>query len=209
MKFTLLLAAAITAAFIASVVLGIDAERYGFSGANVVSHPEVIVTSIFLHGGLEHLLSNILVLIFAGIAVEGELGKGKMLAIFFLGAFAGDVVSLFFYPFDAVSIGASGGIFALLGAGMLVRPLDISIYPLAVPVPLAFLGIIYAIYNVYGFLTDASPNISYMAHFGGLALGLAWGFAEKGVKRGMKIILTSAAIVLLLVILFLWIRGAL
>ncbi|MBI2579428.1 MAG: rhomboid family intramembrane serine protease [Candidatus Aenigmarchaeota archaeon] len=202
MKITLLLAAAVTASFFASTILDVDAERFGFSGENFLRHPEVLVTSIFLHGNLEHLLSNILVLVFAGIAVEGELGRGKMLAIFFLGAFAGDLLSLIFYPFNSVSIGASGGIFALLGAGMLVRPLDISIYPLAVPVPLAFLGILYAFYNAYGFLTDSTSNISYMAHFGGLALGLVWGLAEKGLRKGAKIILISAAIMLLLPALF-------
>ena len=199
MKVTYLLVLALVAVFAASSLYGQDVfGRLGFSGNNLASHPEVLVTSIFLHGGLAHLLSNILMLLFVGLAVEGELGKTKMLAAFFMGSFAGDLVSLLIYPAGVVSIGASGGIFTLLGLGMIVRPTDLSVYPLVVPIPLAFLGIMYIFYNIYGFFTDTESNISYIAHFGGLLVGLAWGFAEKGAKRGMKIILISAAVMLLL-----------
>ena len=118
--------------------------------------------------------------------IESELGK-KMLLIFFLGAFLGDLLSLFAYPFTTISIGASAGVFALMGAGILIKPFDLSFYPLIVPIPLAFLGILYAIYNVYGFIFDSGSNISYIAHFGGLAVGLYYGFRIAG-KRGLKII---------------------
>lgn len=146
---------------------------YGFSGANLVERPWTIVTSIFIHGDITHLLANILVLYFFGVAVEDELRWKKMLALFFLGAFAGDGISLLFYSFDTISIGASAGIFALIGAGIFVRPFDFSVPN---PVPLGLLGIAYVIYNIFGVFTDAESNISYIAHFGGLIVGLAYGF---------------------------------
>src|SRR3989338_3851416 len=123
MKLTLLLIAIMIIGFAVPLFFVQDIEgfynTFGFSGKNFLERPYVVVTSIFMHGGIEHLLSNLLVLIFFGLAVEAELGVKKMLVIFFLGAFAGDFFSLFFYPFDAVAIGASAGIFALVGAGML------------------------------------------------------------------------------------------
>ncbi|MDI6721666.1 MAG: rhomboid family intramembrane serine protease [Candidatus Aenigmarchaeota archaeon] len=211
MRVTYVIAIIILISFAASFVLGTEYifGRFGFSGKNLLAHPEVLVTSVFLHGSIVHLLSNILVLLFFGLAVEDELGKARMLAVFFLGAFAGDLFSLLFYPFDSLSIGASAGIFALIGIGMLVRPLDLSVYPLIVPVPLAFLGVFYALYNAYGFVFDASSNISYIAHFGGMAVGLAYGFMKKGVKKGLKIILVTIGIMILIPILFVLLKVAL
>ena len=195
----MLSAFAYTLFFVADVEAFYNA--YGFSGANVLSRPYVLVTSIFLHAGLVHLLSNVLTLLFFGLAVESELGKAKMLTIFFIGAFAGDIFSLFIYPFDAIAVGASAGIFALIGAGIFVKPLDLSLYPLVVPVPLALLGIMYAVYNAYGLVSGPS-NISYIAHFGGLAVGVAYGIRREGWKRSLLII--SAMLAILAAIPIVW-----
>lgn len=186
-------------------------DTYGFSFNNLQQRPYVLVTSIFVHASLEHLLSNILVMMFFGLAVESELGSKKMLLIFFLGAFAGDFLSLLVYPPGEIAVGASAGIFALIGVGMLVKPLDLSFYPFIVPVPLALLGVAYALYNVYGFVTNVDPSISYIAHFGGLFVGLAFGFRQqtdaKGViqpgwKRGIKII--GLTFLVMIIIPLLW-----
>ena len=192
MKLTLMLIAIAIAGFALPLLFVSDIEglynTYGFSAGNLIARPYVLVTSVFLHGSLLHLLSNIFVLFFFGAAVERETGA-RMLAIFFIGAFAGDMLSLFFY--GTTAIGASAGVFALVGAGMLMRPIDISFYPLIVPVPLALLGMMYAAYNAYGLFFDAESNIAYMAHFGGLLAGLLFGFRHKGMKRGIRIILVA------------------
>ncbi len=172
-------------------------NKYGFSVNNLFERPYVVITSIFLHSGLEHLLSNIIILFFFGSAVESEIGKAKTLLIFFLGAFAGDLFSSFFYTFDTVSIGASAGIFALVGAGILIKPFEMSFYPYMMPLPLALLGIMYAVYNIYGFFA-LSDNISYIGHFGGLFVGLAYGFLKKGAKKSLLIILLMLVLMLLI-----------
>ncbi len=202
MKITLLLILLCIIGFFLPVFSGVEEafDNYGFSGENLVSRPWVLLTSVFLHNGLAHLLSNMFILFFFGIAVEAELGK-KMLLVFFLGAFAGSFLSLFVYPFDTISVGASAGIFALVGTGILVRPFDLSFYPLVVPVPLAFLGIFYAIYNAYGFVAElsgleAASNISYIAHFGGLFVGLYFGFREAG-KKEMRMALLMFLIMII------------
>ncbi len=176
-------------------------REYGFSGEAMAARPWTLLTSIFLHGSLEHLLSNILVLLFFGAAVEGELGKLKMLGIFLAGAFFGDVFSLFFYSPDTVAIGASAGIFALIGVGMIIRPFDMSLYPFFLPVPLALLGVMYVLYNAIGFI-DGTGNVSYAAHFGGLFIGLMFGFRREGWKRGILII--ASMFLLLLMMPYAW-----
>jgi membrane associated rhomboid family serine protease len=200
MKVTVIFIAVAIAAFALEVAGDSEAifTTYGFSGQNMAERPHVLVTSIFLHGSLEHLLANILIWLFFGMAVEKELGALRMSVIFLLGAFAGDLMSLAFYPWDSLAIGASAGIFALVGAGMLVRPLDLSLYPLVIPVPLALLGMFYAIYNAYEFVFAPAANISYVGHFGGLFVGLVAGFRHKGVKEGTRIILITIAVMVLI-----------
>ncbi len=182
-------------------------DNYGFSGKNFLANPYVLVTSIFLHASLQHLLANILIWLFAGTAVESEVGVLRMLLIFFLGSFVGDVFSLIFYGFDSVGIGASAGIFALLGAAMLLRPLDLSFYPLVIPIPLAMLGLGYALYNTYAFVAGIEPNVSYVGHFGGLFVGLFYGFSKKGIAEGMRILLITLAVMLLLPLLWFLVKA--
>jgi membrane associated rhomboid family serine protease len=208
MKLTWILVALCVIFFVYGVYAGEPFyNTYGFSYNNAQSNPIVLLTSIFMHGSLEHLLSNVLVLIFFGLAVENELGWKRMAGIFFLGAFAGDLLSVLVYPADSIAVGASAGIFALIGVGMLVRPLDLSFYPLVVPIPLALLGLGYALYNAYGFVTNIDPNVSYIAHFGGLFVGLAFGFRREGWKRGMKIIAATFLVMILIPLVWLLITA--
>jgi membrane associated rhomboid family serine protease len=184
-------------------------DIYGFSGSNFLERPYVLITSIFLHADIVHLLSNIFVLFFFGIALEGEIGK-KVLMIFFLGAFLGDIVSIPAYGFNAVSIGASAGIFALVGAGMLIKPFDLSFYPLILPIPLALLGMMYAVYNLYEFFAAVpGSNISYIGHVAGLSVGLFFGFRRQGLGHGLKIILLIFAAMILIPVVWIIIRAVL
>lgn len=176
---------------------------YGFSFNNLKERPYVLLTSIFIHGSLEHLLSNLIVLLFFGVAVEDEIKAKKMLLIFFTGAIAGDLLSILFYPPDIISIGASAGIFALIGFGMIIRPLDISFYPPFYVIPLGLLGILYAIYNVIGFAFGIG-NVSYIGHFGGLFTGIAFAYRHKNWKKGLMIILFMIILMIILPIILIY-----
>lgn len=206
MKITLLLITITILAFFVPLFTVEDLNgfytEYGFSNEGLHERPWILVTSIFLHGSLEHLISNILVWLFFGIAVEGELGRNKMLLIFFLGAFLGDGLSVFFYTSDTIFVGASAGIFALVGAGMLIRPLDMSFYPLVVPIPLALLGMAYVLFNVYAFLTGSAGNISYIGHLSGLTVGFAFGIHKVGARRGLKIMFVTFLLLILIPLIY-------
>lgn len=78
-----------------------------------------IVTCMFLHFGLQHLINNMLVLIFLGDALEEIVGKVRYLLIYLGGGIAGNILSLLWSMKTedyAVSAGASGAIFAVMGA---------------------------------------------------------------------------------------------
>ncbi len=172
-------------------------QTFGFSFNNLFSRPWCLVTSIFLHQNLDHLVSNMFVLLFFGMAVESELGWKKMLFIFFLGAFAGDLLSILYYPPNTLSIGASAGVFALVGTGMIIKPFGFSLFPPLYILPLGLVGILYTIYNIIGFFSGPS-NISYIAHFGGLLTGLYFGVKHEGLKRS---ILNVVIIFLMLILI--------
>ncbi len=78
-----------------------------------------LVTSMFLHFGAEHLFYNMLVLIFLGDTLEKMAGKVRYLLIYMAGGIIGNIVSVLFelHTEDySVSAGASGAIFAVIGA---------------------------------------------------------------------------------------------
>ena len=75
-----------------------------------------LVSSIFLHGGIIHLLCNIYSLYILGPQLESFLGKTKFTLVFILSGVIGNLLSLTILQDNIVSVGASGSIFGLLGA---------------------------------------------------------------------------------------------
>ena len=78
-----------------------------------------LFTCMFLHFGIEHLFYNMLLLIFVGDTLEKTAGKVRYLLIYLIGGLAGNILSVW-AGMDraeyAVSAGASGAIFAVIGA---------------------------------------------------------------------------------------------
>lgn len=78
-----------------------------------------LLTSMFLHFGFEHLINNMIILIFLGDTLELLAGKFRYLLIYLAGGIAGNIIST---AWDmrtgeyAVSAGASGAVFAVIGA---------------------------------------------------------------------------------------------
>lgn len=73
-----------------------------------------LFTAMFLHGSIAHLFFNGYALYVIGQTVERFFGRERFALIFFLGGLSGSLASLVFTP--SASLGASGAIFALLGA---------------------------------------------------------------------------------------------
>lgn len=78
-----------------------------------------IFTSIFLHFGISHLMNNMVMLGALGWNLELEIGKGRFLIIYLLSGIGGNLLSLYHsvsVEEYAVSAGASGAVFGLMGA---------------------------------------------------------------------------------------------
>ena len=144
------------------------------------------LTSMFLHGGFVHLLSNMWFLWIFGDNLEADLGKIKFLLFYFLSGFAGGFLQYLLLPSSIIpTLGASGAIAGVLG-GYLV------FYPQAkIETLVAFFGgylrrveIPAQIMLVYWFVTQlfsgtagvisgrmAMGGVAWFAHIGGFGVG--------------------------------------
>lgn len=126
--------------------------------------PWRMLTSIFIHANLLHILFNMYSLYVMGAVLEPMLGKARFTALFLIGGLGGSVgVALLASPATAV-LGASGAIFALMGAFIVI------LRGLGIHNP-QFIAVV-AINLVWGFFWS---GIAWQAHVGGLVLGLAIG----------------------------------
>ena len=75
-----------------------------------------LLTPIFLHGGLIHLLCNSLSLNAVGPLVEMLFGTERLVTTYLIAGIGGNLASFYFGPPSALSVGASGAIFGLVGA---------------------------------------------------------------------------------------------
>ncbi|MFH1229713.1 MAG: rhomboid family intramembrane serine protease [Candidatus Aenigmatarchaeota archaeon] len=179
---------------------------YGFSLQNLLGNRVwTLLTSVFLHADPSHLILNMLALFFFGRAVEMSMGRKKFILVFLASSIAGNlaflVSSFFIGSLGSVVIGASGAVFGLMGAAMLVRPLEFILYPYLIPIPLILVAVLYTLYNIASFLMVAAniqeSNVSYISHIGGLAVGMLFGFREEKSKKGFIILLIILALLLL------------
>jgi membrane associated rhomboid family serine protease len=86
-----------------------------------------LVTSAFLHGSPLHLFFNMLMLWWFGRPLELLLGRGRFLAVYFLSILAGSAGALIVTPTGA-TIGASGAVFGILGAGLILERNRINVF---------------------------------------------------------------------------------
>jgi membrane associated rhomboid family serine protease len=119
-----------------------------------------LITAAFLHGNLIHIAMNMIVLWFIGAPVEMAIGRGRFLALYLISGLAGSAGALIFSP-DAVTVGASGAIFGILGAALVLE------FQRSYVLGGQALGLI--VINLV--LTFAVPNISRGGHIGGLIGG--------------------------------------
>lgn len=129
-----------------------------------------LVTCIWLHAGVIHLLVNMLSLVFIGIRLEQQFGFVRIGIIYLFSGFGGSVLSSLFIQ-NNVSVGASGALFGLLGAMLSELVTNWSIYSNKAAA-LITLFIIIIINLGIGIL----PHVDNFAHIGGFVTGFLLGF---------------------------------
>jgi rhomboid protease GluP len=133
-----------------------------------------LLTSVFLHAGLSHLGSNLLVQILMGNAVERNLGHIRYLALYLLSGIGGNVISVRYDRAQGVniySVGASGAVFGVMGTlfVLIIRGRKKLRSGSSLLTRAAF-AVFYAVYS--GFRNPYTDNA---AHLGGLAFGVVLG----------------------------------
>ena len=125
-----------------------------------------LVTAGFLHGGLFHILMNSWVLFDLGAQVEEIYGQRRFIVIYFVSTVAGFMASTLWSP--VLSIGASAGVFGLIGAMIALGTKSGSALGSAIKAH-------YMRWAVYGLLMGFLPffRADNGAHLGGLAAGFA------------------------------------
>jgi membrane associated rhomboid family serine protease len=119
-----------------------------------------LFTAMFLHYGPFHLGMNMLALWWFGAAIEQALGRGRYLMLYLVSGLAGSAGALVFSP-DSATVGASGAIFGILGAALVLERQ--RTYVLG--------GGAFGIIALNLVITFALPGISIGGHLGGLVGG--------------------------------------
>ena len=140
--------------------------------------PWTIVTSMFVHIQFWHIFANMITLYFFGTYFFRLVGERKFLLVYFGGGILGNILLLLLAQFSPYNIafGASGAIFALAGALVVMRPkLPVLIFPIPVPIPL-WLAVIGGFLILTVLPIRFNWPIAWQAHLGGLVLGLIAGY---------------------------------
>ncbi|KAL3818101.1 hypothetical protein ACJIZ3_004006 [Penstemon smallii] len=129
-----------------------------------------LITCIWLHAGVIHLLANMLSLVFIGIRLEQQFGFIRVGGIYLVSGIGGSILSSLFIQ-RSISVGASGALFGLLGAMLAELLTNWTIYTNKAAA-LFTLVIIIAINLAVGIL----PHVDNFAHIGGFLSGFLLGF---------------------------------
>jgi membrane associated rhomboid family serine protease len=128
-----------------------------------------LVTYMFVHVQLWHLLVNMLMLWFFGPAIEQAWGRNRFLFYYFFTGIGAALCS-FIFAFDHSIIGASGAIFGLLVAYAIMFPETIILVFFLFPMKIKHAIILFAAINFLGAM-QPSGGIAYFAHLGGALFG--------------------------------------
>ncbi|MCY3618624.1 MAG: rhomboid family intramembrane serine protease, partial [Acidimicrobiaceae bacterium] len=132
-----------------------------------------LVTVAFLHDGIFHLAFNMYILWILGHMLEGSFGKARFLSLYVVSMLGGSFGVLLLSP-NSPTVGASGAVFGLMGATVLMhRAVGGSIWrsPLA---PLLMINVVF---------TLLIPRVSIGGHFGGLIAGALMGAVMMSFER--------------------------
>jgi membrane associated rhomboid family serine protease len=139
-----------------------------------------LATSAFLHADVMHILFNMWALWVIGPALERWLGRVRYLALYALSALGGSVLVYLLTPVNVPTLGASGAIFGLFGATLVLsRKLNFDMRWIV--------GLI--VINLV--ITFVVPQISWQGHVGGLLTGAAVGAVLAYTPRSNRVLIQA------------------
>lgn len=149
-----------------------------------------VVTSGFLHGSPIHLLFNMLVLFQLGSVFESRIGRARFLAVYLLSVAGGSLGAMLLQDPNQAALGASGGVFGLMGAVLALSRRGRS------PIESGVGGLL--LINLV--ITFVIPGISIGGHLGGLAAGAVGGLLIRvvGERVDLRLVAVTTAVLVAL-----------
>ncbi|MFH1786313.1 MAG: rhomboid family intramembrane serine protease [archaeon] len=147
----------------------------------VSAEPWRLVTYMFVHGSLEHLLMNLFAIFFFGLILEKDIGMKLFLSLYFISGIAGGYMQAYLFP-TLPSVGASTAAFGIMGMLAFLRPMMLVVF-VAVPLPLIIVVIGWAVSSYL--LMNINDGIGRGAHLFGLLVGIAFGLAWRLTHKRM------------------------
>jgi membrane associated rhomboid family serine protease len=151
-----------------------------------------LISSMFMHGGPGHIFGNMLYLWIFGDNVEQRFGSVLFLAFYLISGLVASFAQIAMNPEGVIpNLGASGAIFGVLGAYMVLFPRNqvkaIFIYTVISLPAIAVIGLWTAMQLYYTISSMTSPEqgggVAYMAHVGGLVAGVVMGFIVRSMLK--------------------------
>jgi len=134
-------------------------------------------TYLFLHGGVMHLLFNMLTLWMFGVTLERDWGTRRFLKYYFLcgigAGFCDVLVNAILGNWNTSTIGASGAIYGVLLAFGVLYPESTILFLFIFPIQAKFFVMIYGAMALLGAM-NVNSGVSNVAHLGGMIFGLLY-----------------------------------
>lgn len=155
-----------------------------------------VITSMFMHGGVAHIIGNMIFLFVFGDNIEDRYGRIKYILIYIgwgaLAALAHSAFALSSGQGDIPAVGASGAISGILGAYLVMYPrakiftviMAFFLYTVRIPV-LIYIPFWFVMQVIFTLIGDTS-GVAYLAHIGGFVAGAATGLAWRALPNSMK-----------------------
>jgi membrane associated rhomboid family serine protease len=153
-----------------------------------------VISSMFLHGGIAHLIGNMLFLFVFGDNIEDKFGRIKYVLFYIAWGFAAAYAHSFYAMStgggDIPAIGASGAVSGVLGAYLVLFPrakiftIIAAFFITTVRIPaLAYIPFWFIMQIILSLLNPLG-GVAYVAHIGGFLAGLLTGYVMKNVITG-------------------------
>ena len=147
-------------------------------GLDRIPAEATLVTSLFLHGGVAHLVGNMLYLWIFGDNIEDSMGHVRFLVFYLVCGVAASLTHALLDPSSTVPlVGASGAISGVLGAYVVLHPrvkvLVMVTFPFTMHLPAFVLLGGWIAVQVFNYWIGGAGQIAWLAHIGGFIAGIA------------------------------------
>ena len=149
------------------------------SPGTVLLFPWTVISSIFAHAGVTHLIFNMIGMYLWGSYLQSVIGEKRLIRVFFAGGLLGSVFSALVYSISKPTVyvlGASGAIFAIAATLAMLRP-NMRVMMIPIPIPMQLWKAVFGFMLILSFI----PGTAWPGHLGGLVAGALMGhFYKKG-----------------------------